>query len=291
LNSIVTDSVRFFHKFDPVPSSLFYGNVWAHQTNEAVMLFDYPTSDCKRGPPSCYTGVKVTGQDVKTLARGSTGWKTNTAFKNSMVKTENNIQKLLCDEYDVIPSAKVFRSSDAYTYYSYMNMFNPMPCAEVVLSALYKTLLYNKIYVAVGKEPWVPKETFFDCTMTYIGTLKAYAEAFLASDLEDFRGGKDWENNALEHVVYTLAWGLMFVHMTYPFYPMCGEYGEIDGIKPGIDKNPINTFMDTIKESLPGFSPGPVGSGYGFGPYDWGKGSEGVSDPTDALEKFWEAQF
>merc|ERR1712054_739384 len=166
-------------------------------------------------------------------------------------------------------------------------MFNPMPCGEVILSAIHKTLKYNAISFAPNKVPFTPKETFFDCSMTYIGTLSAYYSTYLASDLEDFRGGKDWENGWLEHVTFNLAWGLLFVHMTYPFYPMCGEYGEVDGIKPGMDKNPINTFMDTIKESLPGFSPGPVGSGYGFGPYDYESG-EGVSDPTEALTKFWE---
>merc|ERR1712054_604519 len=123
---VVKDSIRFFHKFDPVPSSLFYLNMWAHQTTESLMLYDFPTSSCNTKGPEC--AVLQTTADTKTLARSSSGWKTNKNFISEMKTMEKNIHNLLCGQYDVIPSAKLFKWDEGFVYYSYMNMFNPMPC-------------------------------------------------------------------------------------------------------------------------------------------------------------------
>merc|ERR1711988_145253 len=289
-DTIVKDSVRFFHKFDPVPSSLFYQNLWAHQTTEGYMLFDYPTASCNYKPIECATVSTSVGTGT---ARDTTGWKANTGFVTEMKTMTKNIHGLLCDKYDVIPSAKKFSWSDNFVYYSYMNMFNPMPCAEVLLSAAFKTLAYNNIAFAPEKKPFHPKETFFDCTITYIGTLAAYYETYLAGDLEDFRGGLEWETDYIANSVYLLAWGLMTVHQAYPYYPLCGEYGETDFMSEFTDGNPISTFTDIIKESLPGFTPGPgSGSGSrGWGPYDWQNDPKGVSDPYSKLSTFWDGQL
>merc|ERR1719502_1548967 len=260
------------------------------------MLYDMPLNRCYRAfTPSCAT--LDTGVDTSTAARDSTGWKLDWSFQDEMESATENLYSYLCDNADVMPSGYKLTGSASAKYYSYMNMFNPMPCAEVLISNVYESLKTNGINLAPGMEPFKPLETFAECTETYLGTIKAYYGTYLASDLEAFRGGKDWEEDWLEHTTFVLAWGLMYVHMTYPNYPLCatkgyGDYTYMGG--KGFDKDPVETFTDKLQAHLPGWTPG-TGSGdgkYGFGEYDW----ESKNQPTyqamyGDLADFWETQM
>merc|ERR1711968_112317 len=183
----------------------------------------------------------------------------------------DQLHSYLCDDFDVMPSGYMLSGAQAATYYSYMNMFNPMPCAEVLVSNVYESLVTNGITLLADSAPFVPHETFAECTESYLGTLKAYYSTYLASDLEGFRGAKDWQTGYLEHSTFVLAWGLMYVHLTYPSYPLCTGYRNKGygflGFMGGDSTDPANDFVQIIKEHLPGFTPG-TGSG-GYGPYNW----------------------
>merc|ERR1711968_346899 len=284
-----TKSIRFFHKFDPVPSALLYKNSWEHKTEEALLLFDMPMSACYNPEtPSC---AMTTGApyNTRSYVPWSFRWETNMGV--------DSLHNFLCDSYDVKASGYLLSGKKSETYFSYMNMFNPMPCAEVLVSNVYESLKTNGIQLAPMNAPFVPLENFAECTETYLGTVKAYYKTYLASDLEGFRGSKDWEEDWLEHTTFVLAWGLMYVHMTYPNYPLCatkgyGDYTYMGG--KGFDKDPVETFTDKLQAHLPGWTPG-TGSGdgkYGFGEYDW----ESKNQPTyqamyGDLADFWETQM
>merc|ERR1711871_837806 len=287
LSEVTTGSVRFFHKFDPVPSSDLYMNKWEHTTAKALLLYDMPMTRCfSAGTPSC---VSESGAYLTDSALDAD-------WANMVDEQLSELHSFLCTGYDVKPSGYMFSGPAAKTYYSYMNMFNPMPCAEVLVSNIYESLVANGVAILGDEAPFVPKETFAECTESYLGTVKAYFKTYLASDLEGFRGGKNWETDYLEHTTFVLAWGLMYVHMTYPNYPLCatkgyGDYTYMGG--KGFDKDPVETFTDKLQAHLPGWTPG-TGSGdgkYGFGEYDW----ESKNQPTyqamyGDLADFWETQ-
>merc|ERR1712146_722365 len=125
------------------------------------------------------------------------------------------------------------------------------------------------------------------------GTIKAYYKLYLASDLEGVRGAKDWEEDWLEHTTFVLSWGLMYVHLTYPNYPLCEGYGDFSYMKDAIDEDPAQTFVNKIKTHLPGFTPG-AGSGtgtYGFNEYDYESRSQPSFDAMYSdLSGFWDTQ-
>merc|ERR1711871_1615807 len=176
------------------------------------------------------------------------------------------------------------------TYFSYMNMFNPMPCAEVLVSNVYESLVTNGITLLADSAPFVPHETFAECTESYLGTLKAYYDTYLASDLEGFRGGKNWETDYLEHTTFVLAWGLMYVHLTYPNYPLCGGKYGVNAFYGCDSTAPANDFVQIIKKHLPGFTRG-TGSG-GYGLYNWQSGDHpSFKAMYGDMEDFWDSQM
>jgi len=285
-SATVAKSLRFFHKFDPVSSSLLYLNKWAHATEFGMMLYDFPMTSCRSKLPSCAT----TSTGTAVIPRDTTGWTTDFTFQMEMDDATGSIHEFLCDDYDVQPSAVTMSGNKGKLYYSYMNMFNPMPCAEVLVSNVYESLKTNGITVAAGLEPFVPAETFYECTETYLGTLKAYYTTYLASDLEEFRGDKDWETDWLEHSTFVLAWGLMYVHLTYPNYPLCGGKYGVNAFYGGDSTDPANDFVQIIKQHLPGFTPG-TGSG-GYGPYNWQSGDHpSFKAMYGDMEDFWDSQM
>merc|ERR1711871_972184 len=280
-------SIRFFHKFDPVPSALLYMNAWEHATEKALLLFDMPTTSCRNAKtPSC---AQITS-GVTTTTRAPVNW----FFDKSTDYAVSQLHDFLCDEYDVIPSGYMFYGKSGYSYFSYMNMFNPMPCAEVLISNVYESLKTNGINLAPGMEPFKPLETFAECTETYLGTIKAYYGTYLASDLEAFRGGKDWEEDWLEHTTFVLAWGLMYVHMTYPNYPLCSTYKGYGSYRfmGGDSPDPAADFIETIKYHLPGFTRGSGSGNLGFGKYSWQSSNQpDFKRMYGGLADFWQDQY
>jgi len=192
-------SVRYFHKFDPIPGFYYAGGMWMHETAKAVMVWDEASSACGVSG-SCGVNPKVNG-----AIKGTT------------------LPKYLCTEFGIKTSAKSFGCS-GMDYFSYTNVINPVPCAEVILAQAYA------MYPAGSGDvleviPWMPSESFAGCMESYIGSISAYFALYITSDLEELRpiAGRD----ALEIGIFYAAWGLMWIHSSYANYCLTGSsYGS-----------------------------------------------------------------
>merc|ERR1719502_1853915 len=192
-------SLRFFHKFDPIPGFYYAGGKWMHETAKAVMLWDETDSACGVNG-SCGVNPKV-----------------NEAIKGT------TLPKYLCTEFGIKTSAKAF-GCDGMDYFSYTNMVNPIPCAEIILAQAYA------LYPAAPGDildviPWTPAESFAGCMESYIGSITAYFFLYITSDLEELRpiAGRD----GLELGIFYAAWGLMWIHSSYANYCLTGSsYGS-----------------------------------------------------------------
>merc|ERR1712146_723372 len=77
-----------------------------------------------------------------------------------------SLDTYLCTESDIETKSHKFSCSEGMDYYSYTNMINPMPCAEVLISAAYEEYPTS---VKIPLAPWKPEEGFNSCMESYIG--------------------------------------------------------------------------------------------------------------------------
>jgi hypothetical protein len=242
-------SLRIFHKFDPVSSSLMWGGQYRHTAETAMMVYDYWTGSCMNGKSGCETGYRAADN------KGH----------------QSDFGKWMCGESEYTPSSVY--SSCEQNEFSYANLVNPFPCSEVMIAYTY-LYLDSKGHTGGMKAPWIPSETFATCSASYIATVDIYAEYFLASDLSGILGDMD----AGEAIFFYLSWGLLWVHNTYSAYPLCEDarkagyggnsmmdaYTKYDGCNTkecihGIKSqkysahasaNPVSAFMDQIDKTV-----------------------------------------
>jgi hypothetical protein len=225
----IPGSVRYMHKFDPVSSLGFGLTQWAHGTEFGMLLFDMP--GCKSAFPDC----------ASRLARST-----------SRAPMGGDVDSYLCDAHDVAASGKFFMC--APEYYSYTNMMNPFPCVETIMA---QTYLVDSSSFA-GWAPFIPFENVVECTTSYAATVQAYFFTYLASDIESIRNPlaniQDYED-ALMVLGFYAAWGVFYVHQTYPNYAMCvssgsgyGEYSHMNG-----PVHPSENGVKDVAVKIPGF--------------------------------------
>jgi hypothetical protein len=227
--AFIPGSMRMMHKFDPVPSMGFGFGRWSHATEYAMLLFDMP--GCKDAFPDC----------ASRLARST-----------SRAPMGGDVDSYLCDAHDVAASGKFFMC--APEYYSYTNMMNPFPCVETIMA---QTYLVDSSSFA-GWAPFIPFENVVECTTSYAATVQAYFFTYLASDIESVRNPlaniQDYED-ALMVLGFYAAWGVFYVHQTYPNYAMCvssgsgyGEYSHMNG-----PVHPSENGVKDVAVKIPGF--------------------------------------
>merc|ERR1719502_2416088 len=193
-----------------------------------MVLFDMP--GCTSAFPMCDTGVKSQ-------------------------ETGAPISMYLCDQ-GVQASAKFLMC--APEYYSYTNMMNPFPCVETILAQSY---LYDPSSYA-GWAPFIPFENVVQCTTSYAATVEAYFFTYLASDVESIRdpvGNIQSVEDALMVMAFYAAWGVFYVHQTYPNYAMCVSSGSGYGDYAYMDKpvtpseNGVKDVLSAVSGNIPGF--------------------------------------
>merc|ERR1712146_634917 len=167
----------------------------------------------------------------------------------------------LCTESDIETKSHTFECADGMDYYSYTNMINPMPCAEILISAGYEMYPTS---VQIPVSPWKPVESFNSCMESYIGSISAYFGIYMASDLVDLRGN-ELERDPLDVGIFYAAWGLMWIHSSYANYCI-GSYGNLpagsgivasamyDGLTTAESMiNIAKTMWDEQSETVPDF--------------------------------------
>merc|ERR1719375_306640 len=256
--SFIPGSMRFMHKFDPIPSIGFGFGRWSHMTEYAMVLFDMP--GCKSVFPQCSDGL-VASTSPYPIGAG------------------NKLEGYLCD-MGVQASAKMFMC--APEYYSYTNMMNPFPCVETILA---QTYLYDSTSYA-GWAPFIPFENVVECTTSYVATVEAYFLTYLASDIESVRnplGNINSGEDALMLLGFYAAWGVFYVHQTYPNYAMCvssgsgyGDYEHMSGpVKPS--ENGVQDVMGSVGSNIPGFDD----------VISWASGDESPPPPVDTADNIY----
>jgi hypothetical protein len=187
---VYPDSVRFFHKFDPISSDLLWASQWVHSASTAYLLSDYP--GCEDAPD---------GMAPKTIP---------------------TLYSFVCDDYNVTQASQAFSEWTGAMYYSYFNMMNPFPCAEVVVA---ETFLMMKA-TWMGPPPFVPYESLEMCADSFVGTMDAYFLTFLGANMMVFRDfDVEDQGDVIQAALYYANFGLSYVHSTYPFYVLGETYG------------------------------------------------------------------
>merc|ERR1719231_124824 len=176
---VYPDSVRFFHKFDPISSDLLWGSQWVHAATTAYLLSDYP--GCEEAPEG--------------------------------TAPIDELYSFVCDDYDVQQASQAFSSWPGAMYYSYFKMMNPFPCAEVLVGETY-IYLENGSKGSMkwqGPRPFVPFENLENCVESFAGTLDAYFATFLGANMMEVRDFDfEAEGDGIQAAVYYANFGLSY---------------------------------------------------------------------------------
>jgi hypothetical protein len=214
--SVNPDGVRFFHKFDPVPSIAMWKGQYAHGVEHAMLLYDMPKSSCS-----------VTS--TCAISSGTASSKDKYGLGGSDPLT---IKDYLCDKWDVLPKAHYTSCYDKIS--SYMSLLNPWPCGQIIFHRMWKEEWETSQSLKVGDNGVIEFywgedgkvavldvvdlqtglfqkfEEYTDCVAGYEATLGAYIQSAII-DLP--------EVSALAFAVFGFTW----VHSAYGNYPLCTE--------------------------------------------------------------------
>jgi hypothetical protein len=209
-------SVRFFHKFDPVPSVAMWKGQYGHGVEHAMMLYDMPKSSCSVTSTCAVSSGSASSKDKYGL-----GGSDPLAIKD-----------YLCDKWDVLPKAHYTSCYDKLS--SYMSLFNPWPCGQIIFHRMWQeeweTSQTNKIgsngvvefywgedgkaavldFEELQTSLFQKFEEYTDCVAGYEATLGAYIQSAII-DIPELSG-----------LAFAL-FGFLWVHSTYGNYPLCTE--------------------------------------------------------------------
>jgi hypothetical protein len=239
-------SVRFFHKFDPVPSIGMWGGSFQHAIVNPIMVWETPSSDCSLQDfdASC----KINADDSKTY----------------MGADVDGIVSYLCDAHGMETNMLPLSCYDYVS--SYFSILNPWPCGQIAYTA-FMQLLQDSTYAwltghsedsaeVAGFETYKQNiftayEGMFSCSFAWWMTVDAY-----------------WGQAYLDHmegngILFTFTW----VHSTYPNYPLClsvdssgelesfGDYDDSDFElqTEGVDSSEMSTCYNAVDYSDPDY--------------------------------------
>jgi len=253
------NSFRYFHKFDPIPGYYFSMTAWKHVSAKAYLLYD-SMEECSLGLGGITYDTDYAVADDYDPADGK---------EHVATAVVADLYDMLCDEYGVSPGVWEVQG-DPNVYFSYTNAFNPMPCAEALL-----TLTVDYVNSAPGLSTggfsstnpapgtWVMYESFYECSQSYIASLSAYFAIYLASQLADTYWPHFYDADVTAadiqfHFMFYGMWGLWWVHSAYPNYDLDTEYGPqtFAKITSEEDDNVVSSFEtleDLAKNNLPEF--------------------------------------
>merc|ERR1719473_745279 len=228
-------SIRYFHKFDPVPGYYFGMMGWKHAPATAKLLYDYD-APCNGAPDGPTLGSSYVLADY-----GGTG-----SVASSVV---GELYSFLCTSYGVATGSWTV-TADPGTYFSYTNAINPAPCTEALISGTVEYMsTLPSVSVPSGTLPgiWKPYESFYECTISYRSSLTAYVGHYLTSQMGQIE-------DIGEMMWFYGFWGLWWIHSAYPNYDLDSSYGPQVYSASGLTvENPAEELGDLIMGNLPAF--------------------------------------
>jgi hypothetical protein len=260
------ESVRFFHKFDPVPSMMMFGLSYRHELENAVVLWDAYDPSCSSYTPGCDLSSKdlKSGADIKDLGLKGTN--------------PDLVKDWICTKTKAVPLTYATKCEDELT--SYFTLLNPFPCGYVLLKTYLNTFTSTQLIDGtvdqidtegdlrdcagglyteagcIGGLKWLAGE---DATVMYNGMdydiLAFYGEFFkLIDDFETCTS--NWVTSIYAHMgaavgdnpnfgamVFTFAW----IHSAYAMYPLCIDTssGSIENYIPaGMESSVVSDLSD-----------------------------------------------
>jgi hypothetical protein len=271
--SAAPQSVRFAHKFDPIPSIMFTGVMYQHQVENAILLWDVYDGSCASNydASDCAISAKSldSGEDYKMLGLKGTN--------------PEKIKEWVCSKTKATPISYATTCDQELT--SYMTLLNPFPCG-MVLAKTY-SLSFTASQLASGTVDQADTEGDFkeciedsggvrrklagciagykwltgkatDSTIWYDGVeydvLTYYDKYFKLIDDYD-TCVSDWVTSIYAHLGAGIAenpdsYGLMFtftwIHSTYSMYPLCIEIdtsGKVESFIPDALETAVEADM------------------------------------------------
>jgi len=238
-----------------------------HEVTEAYILYD-TDDDCTNSNINLDT---VAGNKVTPLTYFDPGVKKydydtdRDGLDSDDLDKLTNLHKFLCTNYGVATNVASADSS----YYSYLAMIDPVPCKEALLSMTWAYIesLPSVPSSAMPAEMWLPGETFMECSADWLATVEAYAMTYLSSQLFEenpvFDANADPENQALFFLMFYGAFGLFWIHGSYPNYILGDVNGDIatggvyyspalsyDSDTSGVSDDPLWEVADAIADNV-----------------------------------------
>lgn len=181
--------------------------------------------------------------------------------------TLKNLYTYLCDDYSVSTSVEYFGRQDGATYFSYFNLLNPLPCLDIIYANFYWHLISKGHTLSSVPEPWLPWETYSECTTSFTGTLDAYIGAWTGGVLpkETFEPFRNFGTSTMQEkkdmgmraATWYANFGLSWVHYSYPNYKMsCPHNGHLnprDSAKVKYAEGEWDEIMDGLYDSVPDY--------------------------------------
>jgi hypothetical protein len=228
--------VRFYHKFDPIPSIALWKGNYAHSVNWAVMVYDKYASSCS----TAHGGCPVSSVDDSSYTVDDLG----------MDGADPSIvDEYLCTMFSTQAATWVTGCEDAYS--SYMSMLNPFPCGQILFHEHLINFLDGNYYgydtsellegddlsmLSVTKEVFGTDADNGDVVLwTPAGTPEKFnifeLQYVFFHEFETFaKCASDWFATIDSYLIPSIIdmWiqmGFLFtftyVHSTYGFYPLC----------------------------------------------------------------------
>jgi hypothetical protein len=204
------NSVRFYHKFDPIPSIMLWGGQYAHVASFGMMLGDYSIDTC----------ASVTGCLISSAEKSDTAdyWDYRLRGTNPFLITD-----YLCTE-DSVQATSMYTSCESGLS-SYMTMMQPMPCAQIPLMKYwqkhdnlltpdfsFKNMVLD--FADLKYSMLVIYEDYMDCVGDWYTTFSTYWDKAIIE--------MPWSGG--------LAFTFTYVHATYGLYPLCVDIDERSGM-------------------------------------------------------------
>jgi hypothetical protein len=270
-------SVRFYHKFDPIPSIAMWKGNYAHSVEWAVMVYDKYDSACSIAAGGCpISSVVDSSYEVDDLG-----------FDDA---DPSVVDEYLCTMFGAQAATWVSSCGDAYS--SYMSFLNPFPCGQILFHEHLINFMDGDYYGwdvdkyingddtselslgTIGKSVFGQSNTGGDIVIYTFptGTPEKYnifdLQYVLFHEFETF--GKcvaDWFATMDLYLVPAIvdmwySFGAFFtfsyVHSTYGFYPLCtGKFltapsGNTIGSglqRTAVGEEPHSFFVDSVYEA------------------------------------------
>jgi hypothetical protein len=235
-----TESVRFYHKFDPVPSVAMWKGQYAHSVEWAIMVMDKFSTSCG-GSNAAHDNCAVStasfksagSYDIMDMGMGGS---------NPLAVTD-----YLCTKNDI--STATWPSTCKGGYSSYMTMLNPFPCGQILFMEKWGEFIDGSI-LGFDTKKFLDGEAYSvnDLTTATFGgdngefclwnfdgapfCMNFYDLAYsLFKESETFSTCvADWMATVDAYILSSVVdmwyqFGMLFtfsaVHSSYPYYPLC----------------------------------------------------------------------